>query len=177
MKQTAQAQARQDTEKHRHIEGIIRSLRLVGRVHKRHSRDLMRDFRITGSQLGAIRIIGRYHALSIGDLSRRMYLHISTVSSIVDSLEAGGYLERGRGRADRRVVFVRLTEKGKQVAKQAPVYAFGFLMRDIESLSPREITKIHDALQVLVKVMRIEGAEAKSKRRRPTRKPKQGAGR
>ena len=150
--------ARPRTAKRREIEGIIRSLRLVGSVHKRHSQELQRNFKITGPQLGVMRIVARYPRISLGEMSQRIYLHISTVSSIVDRLEAAGYLARKRGSDDRRVVFLRLTDKGRALLKRAPVYAFGFLMRDIESLSSAEIHEIHHALRVLIKVMRIEDA-------------------
>jgi DNA-binding MarR family transcriptional regulator len=158
MKPTRVAAGR-EAVKQREIEEIVRSLRLVRSVHARHSRELMRDFRITGTQLGVMRTLGRYRRISMGELSRRMYLHISTVSSIVDRLEAGGHLTRERSSGDRRVVFLELTARGREIVKKAPVYAFGFLMRDIESLPSAEIHKIHDALHLLLKVMRIEGAD------------------
>jgi DNA-binding MarR family transcriptional regulator len=146
--------------KRRRIEGIIQSLRLVGSVHKRHSSDLMRDFKITGPQLGAMRLLARHPHIPLTELSGRLYLHASTVSSIVDRLEDRGYLRRERGSTDRRVVFLELTPKGREIVKRAPVYAFGFLMRDIETLSPAEIAKIHDSLKLLLRVMKIEGAAA-----------------
>jgi len=54
-----------------------------------------------------------------------MYLHISTISGIVDRLETGGYLQRRRSTDDRRVVHLRLTEKGKRTILQAPPSGFG----------------------------------------------------
>ncbi|HVP57049.1 MAG TPA: MarR family transcriptional regulator [bacterium] len=151
-----------DSRKRQKIEDIVRCLRLVRSVHARHSRELMHDFKITGTQLGVLRIVRRSGRISIGELSRRIYLHISTVSSIVDRLETAGYLRRKRGSGDRRVVFVELTTAGRETAKRAPVYAFGFLMRDIESLPAAEIRKIHEALRSLLKVMRIEGPNKRS---------------
>jgi DNA-binding MarR family transcriptional regulator len=163
------SKSRRDSARRHEIEEIIRSLRLVGRVHKRHSRELMHNFKITGSQLGVIRIVSRHPRISLSELSRRMYLHTSTVSAIVDRLERSGYLTRERSRADRRVVSIQLTEKGRSMAGRAPVYAFGFLMRDIESLSAGEIAGIHEALQLLLKVMRIENVDARAKRKRVPR--------
>jgi DNA-binding MarR family transcriptional regulator len=144
------------TPKHREIEEIVRSLRLVGSVHRRHSQELMRNFKITGPQLGVMRLVARYPRVSLGELSKRIYLHISTVSSIVDRLEARGHLTRERSDHDRRVVFLELTDKGKNLVKKVPTYAFGFLMRDIESLSSAEIRQIQHALRLLTRLMRIE---------------------
>jgi DNA-binding MarR family transcriptional regulator len=144
--------------KHGRIEEILRSLRLVKSVHGRHSKDLMRDFNITGTQLGVLRIVGRRGSISIGELSRRIYLHISTVSGIVDRLVGAGYLTRERSPGDRRVVVLELTPRGRDLVKQVPIAAFGFLVEDIESLSPTELRKISDALQILLRVMKIDGA-------------------
>jgi DNA-binding MarR family transcriptional regulator len=151
-----QPERQRQVNKRREIEGIVRALRLVGSVHKRHSHELQQKFQITGPQLGVLRIVAGNPRISLGELSQRIYLHISTVSSIVDRLESAGYLARVRSEEDRRVVFLSLTDRGRALAKRAPVYAFGFLMRDIEGLPAGEIHKIHSALKLLLKVMRIE---------------------
>lgn len=149
------------------MEEIVRSLRLVRSLHARQSRELIRDFKITGTQLGILRTVGRTEGISTGELGRRVYLHISTVSGIVDRLEAAGYLARRRGNRDRRVVYLDLTQAGRRLVKRVPVSAFGLLMRDIEGLSPSQLDTIRSALQILLRVMKIDDAGL----RRPTGSP------
>jgi hypothetical protein len=57
---------------------------------------------------------------------------------------------------DRGLVFLELRAAGRGIAKKAPVYAFGSLMRDIEDPPSAEIDEIHDALRRLLEAVRIE---------------------
>ena len=51
--------------------------------------------------------IGRYGPLSPSTLARRAGLHPATLTGILDRLERGGWIDRGRDPADRRGVVVR----------------------------------------------------------------------
>jgi DNA-binding MarR family transcriptional regulator len=59
---------------------------------------------------------------------------MSTATGIVDRLVKNGYLERNRSDSDRRVVRIRLTDKGKALAGQ------------IRNLGTRYFEMISDAL-------------------------------
>jgi DNA-binding MarR family transcriptional regulator len=126
-----------------------------------YSRELKRSFRITGPQLGLLRVVHRFPAITLGELSQRMYLHISTVSGIADRLEAGGYLLRQRSERDRRVVNLRLTDKGRKTIALAPPSGFGLMVQNLERLPAGEVRRIRQALQSLHDLM---GAETGNER-------------
>lgn len=52
---------------------------------------------------------------TVGGLARRLSLSAPTVTGIVDRLRAAGFVERKRVSADRRVVEVVATERGRQL--------------------------------------------------------------
>jgi DNA-binding MarR family transcriptional regulator len=54
-------------------------------------------------------------AYPIGELRRNARVKRSTITDMVDRLESDGIAERLRDEGDRRVVKVRLTEKGKKI--------------------------------------------------------------
>ena len=60
----------------------------------------------------------------IGELGRNALVKNSTMTDMIDRLEKDGIAERMRDDDDRRVVKVRLTDKGKKIKKQ-----FAFKMR------------------------------------------------
>ncbi len=132
---------------------IVNSIREILGSLERYSKELERSFRITGPQLGVLRVVHRFPAITLGELSQRMYLHISTVSGITDRLEAGGYLLRQRSEADRRVVNLRLTERGKKTIALSPPSGFGLMVRNLEKLPASELRKIRRAMQTLHKLM------------------------
>jgi len=55
---------------------------------------------------------------SIGELRKNARVKRSTITDMVDRLEQDGIAERLRDEGDRRVVKVRLTEKGKKIRRE-----------------------------------------------------------
>ena len=53
----------------------------------------------------------------IGELGKNAQVKSSTITDIMDRLEQDGIAERVRDSQDRRIVRVRLTEKGKKIKK------------------------------------------------------------
>ena len=57
--------------------------------------------------------------MMVSELARRMYLHPATVVGIFTRLESHGLIKRTRSKEDRRVVWVELTLKGKNLVAAA----------------------------------------------------------
>jgi DNA-binding MarR family transcriptional regulator len=142
------------------ITRIMQSLRRIFKAIQLYSEQVLKEFGVTGPQLWALRVIYREGRLSMGELSRLMYLHISTVSGVVDRLEQKGYVERSREQTDRRVVKISLTKAGKRVVQHAPEAAQGKLLHGLESLSRQEVRGIHAALDKVVRLMEIKDVKA-----------------
>ena len=136
---------------------IVNSIRLIKNVHAGYSRSLMRQHGITGQQLWALRIITSSPGISLGELSERMYLHVSTGSALVDRLAAKRHLVRDRSAEDRRMLQLRVTPRGRRIIARVPPSGFLAMMQDIDRLSTREIRHLGEAMKILLKVMRIEG--------------------
>jgi DNA-binding MarR family transcriptional regulator len=56
-------------------------------------------------------------AYPIGELGKRARVKSSTITDMIDRLERDGIVERFRDALDRRIITIRLTEKGKQLRK------------------------------------------------------------
>ena len=142
------------------IAQIMQSLRRIFKAIQHYSEQVLKEFGVTGPQLWVLRVIYREGRLSMGDLSERMYLHISTVSGVVDRLAHKGYVERNREKPDRRVVKISLTKEGKRVVQRAPEAAQGKLLHGLESLSRKEVKGIHASLEKVVRLMEIQDVKA-----------------
>jgi len=70
---------------------------------------------ITQPQFNVLKIleVEDEYGIPIRKIARRMTTMSSDVTRLVDRLEAAGMVERFRSENDRRVIFVRITEKGK----------------------------------------------------------------
>ena len=62
---------------------------------------------------------GNEDSITIGELARRMNLKPATVAKTVDSLEQREMLRRVKSPEDRRLVLVRITERGKKLQNTA----------------------------------------------------------
>ena len=142
------------------ISEIMQSLRQIFRAIQDYSQEVSKQFGITGPQLWALKIISTDGRLSLGELTKKMYLHPSTVSGVVDRLEKKGYVARDRGREDRRVVTVHLTPEGKKLVKKAPNPIQGKMVYGLRKLEQRKLNSIYDSVQRLVQIMAVQNVKA-----------------
>ncbi len=136
----------------------MQSLRRIFKAIHDYSKDVSAKFGITGPQLWALKTIAQEGSMPLGELSRQMYLHPSTISGVIDRLEAKGYVARVRDtdRGDRRVINVELTLKGKRLVSKAPNPIQGKMLYGLRKLKKEEIDLIYQSVQKLVKIMEAQ---------------------
>jgi DNA-binding MarR family transcriptional regulator len=66
-------------------------------------------------------------------------------------MEREGLVTRERSKEDRRVVYIRLSAKGKELSREIPVEPMEIFRRALETLSGQEV---RDLLRILTKVAR-----------------------
>jgi DNA-binding MarR family transcriptional regulator len=98
--------------------GAARHRSRLNRAIKESLRDLGAQLSLLNHSVGArldlkatdlecLDLISRYGPLSPTALARRAGLHPATMTGILDRLESGGWIDRGRDPADRRAVVVQ----------------------------------------------------------------------
>lgn len=142
------------------ITEIMQSLRRIFKAIQDYSYDVSDKFGTTGPQLWALKTISQNESLSLGELARRMYLHPSTITGLIDRLERKGLVERDRDQTDRRVVKLGLTSKGKVLVKRAPNPIQGKMIYGLRRLKRKELNSIHHSVQKLVEVMEVQDVKA-----------------
>ena len=142
------------------ISETMQSLRRIFKAIQDYSQEVSKKFGITGPQLWALKTLSTEGSLSVGDLSKKMYLHPSTVTGVVDRLEKKGYVVRDRGQKDRRVVKVQLTLKGRRLVKKAPNPIQGKMVHGLRKLEGKELNSIYDSFQKLVEIMEVQNVKA-----------------
>lgn len=112
---------------------------------------------VTLPQARALRALAN-GPLSMGSLSQRLYVQPSTVSGMVDRLEAKDLVERCRTAADKRRVDVALTSAGREFVAAAPVSVVQLALDRLHELPPDELKNLHGAVMQLRGV--LDGAVA-----------------
>src|SRR5262245_4235904 len=116
------------------VEGII----YLVTESRRLSKDEASQYGVTPTQLSVLKLLHEIGDLSLGTLSREIRAHNSTVTGIVDRMEAAGLVERARSEEDRRVWIIRLTPQGKKVADRAKVSPWDTLRHALEALPTKD---------------------------------------
>lgn len=143
------------------IAQIVQSFRRIFKAIQQYSEEVLKEFGVTGPQLWLLKTLRQEGGTSVSELSQKMFLHISTVSGIIDRLEAKGYVTRKREEPDRRVVMVYLTHAGKRIVDKAPEPSQGKLLYSLQNLSEKEVLEMHEALQKIVRLMELEQIKVK----------------
>lgn len=96
------------------------ALRRIIRATELDSRALAKQSGLTPSQLLLLQMLAKEGAMTAGAIAKSASLSQATVTALLDKLEARGLLRRARDTADRRRVFVELTEAGRLSETNAP---------------------------------------------------------
>lgn len=84
------------------------------------SQQTMAELGITSTQGSILFMLGSGRCLAAADLAREYGIDASAVTRLIDRLESRGLLSRVRSEEDRRVVRLKLTEKGTALAARMP---------------------------------------------------------
>jgi DNA-binding MarR family transcriptional regulator len=117
---------------------------------------LLRPFGITFPRYEALMLLSftRKGALPLGKIGERLQVHRTSVTNIIDKLEADGLVRRVPHADDRRATLAEITAAGRRVAEQATerlnADVFG-----IAALEGRE----HDALTEILRELRLDAGD------------------
>lgn len=132
---------------------IIRSVDL-------YSRELASKANITSPQLVCLLTLAEKGPMTATTISREVFLSPSTIVGILDRLEEKGLVKRERASKDRRVVTVTVTQKGRQLADQAPSPLQDTLTEALQRLPESEQVEIAKSLERVVSLMEVQHIDA-----------------
>jgi MarR family transcriptional regulator, organic hydroperoxide resistance regulator len=147
------------------VESIVETIIYLYTESRRLTKGMAMQFGLTGPQLTVIKLLESFDNLSLSSLSERIRAQNSTVTGIIDRMEREGLVRRERSTSDRRVVHIKLCEKGQRLARQIQVEPMEIFRDALASLTPselRDLLRIMNKLQKYVrsKVAADSGAEA-----------------
>lgn len=115
---------------------------------------------LTAQQLSALSLLAHGGPLSLGELGERMRTGASTLTGIVDRMEAVGLVARERSAEDRRVWRVTLTTRGKALAAQVETTPGGVVREALAALAPAERRELARLLGKLSGAVQAAGKRA-----------------
>jgi DNA-binding MarR family transcriptional regulator len=108
---------------------------------------------ITSTQANIMFMLAGGRGLAAADLAREYGIDASTVTRLIDRLEARGLLNRVRSEEDRRVVKLEVTEQGMAIAQRIPDIFASVLDKLLLGFTPEEVGYLKSMLRrILVNV-------------------------
>ncbi len=138
------------------IEGIIDDIRRIFQALTEQSRRVGYETNLTGPQLWVVKLLKETSPMKVSDLARRMYLHPATMVGLLDRLEVKGLLKRTRSEDDRRVVYINLTEQGRELEVNSPEVVQNLLAKGLEGLAGQELSVISESLGQIVHLLGVQ---------------------
>ncbi len=102
-------------------------------------------------QFKALILIYEEETVRMRELARRLGGSFSNATVLVDRLVDRGLVERMADPQDRRVVLVRGTEEGRYLVEQLITSWRSLSPSLLKTLDPEDLTKVSEALRVLIK--------------------------
>ena len=132
---------------------IIMRLRQILQEMSRHSKNLLEKYEITIPQLICLQEIFKHGPISLGALTKIVFINNSTVNGIVDRLENRGLVQRTRISKDRRQVHAEISKAGIEFIKKAPPPLRKTFFNRLAALEEEKITLILWSLEMLVDML------------------------
>ena len=108
------------------------------------------EFDMTHAQLGIFLRMLHGHADTAADLAREMGIDTGAMTRALDRLEEKGFVQRLRSHADRRMVQVSLTDKGRELADQMTLVAINALNHHLRDFTPDEVDQFKVFLRRMI---------------------------
>ncbi len=82
-------------------------------------RPFLDELNLTYTQYIAMMVFWEEKKISVKDLGKKLFLDSGTLTPVLKSLEAKGYINRSRFAEDERVLIAEITDEGEELREQA----------------------------------------------------------
>ena len=104
---------------------------------------------ITNNDMHVIDAIGIGEPKNMSSIARELSVTMGTLTIAMNSLVKKGYVVRQRGRADRRVVYISLSEKGTKAYHRQKRFHEDMVKNAVKELTEEELKALLKALRSL----------------------------
>jgi len=138
---------------------IIFLIRKLIQGNELYTKQLNRKYQITAAQLNCLLALYENGPLPPSQIAKFMMVKSSTVTGVIDRLEIKDLVKRVRNSADRRIITIKLTESGINLAKNAPPPIQQKVIDGMKRLSDSDKAQIVLSLTKLTNMLDVQDLE------------------
>lgn len=144
----------EDIQSEQRSKMIVFALRKIMQQMDHHSRRLNKCYGLTVPQIICLYEIYEKGVMTLSVLSKNVYLSMSTLVGVIDRLEEKGLVYRTRDSKDRRIIFIDITDKGKEFVRSSPYLLHNRLNENLQALSENEQITLAHSIDLLVTILK-----------------------
>jgi len=111
------------------------------------------DLAVSKTELFTLLLVEQNGEVIMSQIADFINAPMSTATGIIDRLVKNGYLKRERGDTDRRVVLIRLTDKGKSLVEEFKGFIFKYIGMINDVLTDEEKQLLFSIFQKIISVI------------------------
>ena len=145
------------------VDAIVEAILYLYTESRRLTKGMAAKYGLTGPQLTVVKMLESLGDMSLSELSGRIHAQNSTVTGIIDRMERESLVVRTRSTRDRRIVMIRLTDKGRALAREVPLQPAEILRAALGRLSAsesRELLRILSKLALEVRSIVMQSPQS-----------------
>ncbi|MCK6256660.1 MarR family transcriptional regulator [Fictibacillus sp. KIGAM418] len=125
------------------------SFQTVFRTFRKDINDLFSDD-VPSNEFGVLNLLKDKDFLTASELAAEMKVSSSHITGVTDRLIKKGMITRERSVTDRRIVYVKITEKGHSVAEKLASIRRDYFREKFSGLSDEEMERMVDYLNRMI---------------------------
>ena len=141
------------------VEEVIELQRQVNRLFRDSNNDAWMAMHLTRAQLKSLFFIGREKDTNFRKLATALGLSPSNLTGIIDRLVEQGLVTRNNAPGDRRVVVLRVTEKGETLIADLREHRTKQLSSILENMSSDSLSFLFNGYSALLKTAEVNEEE------------------
>ncbi|HPG62012.1 MAG TPA: MarR family winged helix-turn-helix transcriptional regulator [Casimicrobium sp.] len=138
---------------------VLRDFRVLLQSARAHFAQIRSCTGLTGAQLWALSEVAKTPDLRLTSLARRLNVHQSTASNLVNDLLEKQLVRKVADQTDRRSINLQATPEGISALMSSPMPFEGVLPAALRDLSPDELRALQRALRPLMRRIGHASAE------------------
>lgn len=133
------------------IMSVEKSIRYLSGHVRAHGREILKEYDISPLQFIALQWVNDKSGITIGQVATKLYLAHSTTTDIIDKLEQNNFVRRERSDEDKRLVIVKIEDKGLEVINRVIEKRIDYISKITKTLTNEEKSLLPTALEKLLK--------------------------
>jgi DNA-binding MarR family transcriptional regulator len=144
---------------HAPLDGVLNFMRLLWAIDhglQSRSKQMAATVGVTGPQRLVIRLAARSPQMTAGQLAEMLHVHPSTLTGVLQRLEARGILVREQDPSDGRRALFHVTPKGRKIDQLRSGTAEAAVTKALGKVDPRDLLAAERVLAIIAETLSSE---------------------